>query len=768
MHHPGVHDTILVALSILIASFASYTALDLATRMRRASGWACHAWLGAAALAMGGGIWSMHFVAMLAFSLPGMEVGYDLGLTTASLLLAVAATAVGFEIVGSKSTGALPLLSSGLIVGLGIAGMHYTGMAAMRMPADLQNDHLWVAIAVLIAIGAAVTALWLTFRHTGSLQRLLASIVMGVAVSGMHYAAMQGAVFTPRTGLTRATADASVGQAVLALWVTGTTFLILFLALIAAMFDRHFARITEREAQALRHSEEQFRLLLRSVTDYAIFMLDRDGCVASWNAGAQRFSGYEERDIVGSPLSRFYTADARQAGEPQRALDVALKDGKFEEEGWRVRKNGQPFWASAVIEIIRDDDGEPLGFASVTRDITDRKQAEEALERARAALAETQKMEALGQLTGGMAHDFNDLLMAVLGSLELLRKRLPADPKVERLLDNAMKGAERGVALTQRMLSFARRQDLSPTAVQVPDLVQGMSDLLNQSIGPAISIETRFALELPPVLVDAHQLELALLNLALNARDAMPNGGTITIAAEKEPLSGDGEPLGYVRLTVTDTGEGMAADTLSRAQEPFFTTKGLGKGTGLGLSMVRGLAEQSNGRLVLRSEKGDGTSVELWLPIAEVSWPQVKPGSLAVRPREEIRPLTILVVDDDPLVLENTAAMLEDLGHHVIEARSGNEALELLHGAQTLDLVITDQVMPGMTGTALADRIRSERPELRLLLASGYTDLPLGAGLMMPKLRKPFDLSTLARSIAEVMQDQSPPYNIIQLRSGRD
>jgi PAS domain S-box-containing protein len=524
MPHAGTHDAVLVALSVLIAAAASYTALDLATRMRAASGWSSRAWLITAAIAMGGGVWSMHFVAMLAFSLPGLEVGYDLRLTLFSLALPIAVTGLGFFVVNRPGAGPAALCLSGLVMGLGIAGMHYTGMAAMRMPADLRYDHLWVAVSILVAIGAAVAALWLAFNQTGVRQRLLAVLIMGLAVSGMHYVAMQGAVFSSEAPVDHAHGSASVSQMHLALWVTGTTFLILVLALGAAMFDRHLSQASEREAAALRASEERFRLLLQSVSDYAIFMLDPDGRIANWNTGAERIKGYTANEIIGSHLSRFYTQEDLEAGVPATALETAAREGRFEAEGWRVRKDGSRFWANVVIHAIRSEQGQLVGYAKITRDITERKQAQEALDQAREALAQAQKMEAIGQLTGGVAHDFNNLLMAVLGSLELMGKRLPDDPRLRRLLDNAVQGAQRGAALTQRMLAFARRQELKPEVVDLPDLVRGMTDLLQRSIGPRVRIETRFPLGLPRVMVDAHQCELALLNLTVNARDAMPEG----------------------------------------------------------------------------------------------------------------------------------------------------------------------------------------------------------------------------------------------------
>jgi PAS domain S-box-containing protein len=767
MPHAGTHDSALVALSILIAAAASFTALDLAARMRATAGWPCRAWLAAAALAMGGGIWAMHFVAMLAFSLPGVEVSYDLRLTLLSLMLPIAVTGLGFFVVNRPGAGPIALCLSGLVMGLGIAGMHYTGMAAMRMPADLRYDHLWVAISILIAIGAAVAALWLAFQQTSVRVRLLAAAIMGFAVSGMHYAAMQGSVFSAHAPVDHAHGTASVNQTYLALWVTGTTFLILVLALAAAMFDRHLSQASEHEAAALRASEERFRLLLQGVTDYAIFMLDTEGRIANWNAGAERIKGYTAEEVVGSHFSRFYTPEELQVGVPATALETAAREGRFEAEGWRVRKDGSRFWANVVIDAIRDEQGQLVGYAKVTRDITERKQAQEALEQAREALVQAQKMEAVGHLTGGVAHDFNNLLMAILGSLELLRKRLPDDPKLTRLLDNAVQGAQRGAVLTQRMLAFARRQELKPEIVDLSDLVRGMTDLLQRSIGPLVRIETRFPLGLPRVMVDAHQCELALLNLTVNARDAMPEGGTITIAGrEATETDSVGLPDGrYVCLSVTDTGTGMDAATLARAQEPFFTTKGAGKGTGLGLPMVQGLAAQSHGRFLLRSRQGEGTTAEMWLPMAEASAARKEAPSAVPPPRAPMRSLTVLVVDDDTLVLENTAAMLEDLGHRVIKARSGQEALELVSGTQGLDLVITDQAMPGMTGTQVAERIGVERPGLPVILASGYGEVSVETHRILPRLSKPFDQDTLALAVADALPAIEDAGKVVALRS---
>jgi PAS domain S-box-containing protein len=511
--------------------------------------------------------------------------------------------------------------------------------------------------------------------------------------------------------------------------------------------------------EQLKRSEERFRLLVQGVTDYAIYMLDPEGRITNWNMGAERIKGYLADEVVGEHFSRFYTEEDRAAGLPATALATAAREGRFEREGWRVRKDGARFWANVVIDAIRDAGGNLIGFAKVTRDMSEKKEAERALEQAKEAFFQSQKMEAVGRLTGGVAHDFNNLLMAVLGSLELLRKRMPDDPRLTGLLDNAIQGAQRGASLTKRMLAFARRTELNPQALDVAALVHGMADLLQRSLGPSVHIETRFPLSLPRARADANQLELALLNLAVNARDAMPGGGTIVVGARVERLIEQNDNLApgrYVCLSVTDSGEGMDDATLAHATEPFFTTKGIGKGTGLGLSMVHGMSEQSGGRLVLKSSRGNGTTAEIWLPVAVRQAETAAQLSQAAIPvaEEDTRSLVILAVDDDALVLMNTIAMLEDLGHTVFEAASGKEALDVLRREQGIEVVITDQAMPQMTGTQLADAIRAERRDLPIILATGFAELPADAGRDLLKLDKPFRQEELAQALAAAMQKE--------------
>lgn len=513
--------------------------------------------------------------------------------------------------------------------------------------------------------------------------------------------------------------------------------------------------LTERRAAEaeLRKSQEQFRLLVQGVTDYAIYLLTPEGKVSSWNAGAERIKGYTPDEIIGQHFSKFYTDEDRKAGLPAIALESALKNGRFEKEGIRVRKDGTQFWANVVIDIIRDPDGALIGFAKITRDITERKNAEERLERTREALVQAQKMEAIGHLTGGVAHDFNNLLMAIQGSLELMKRRLPrSEGQMHQFLDNALQGAQRGSALTQRMLAFARRQELKLQTVDVTELINGMTELLHSSLGAGVQIETHFSLGLPKASADANQLELAILNLAMNARDAMPKGGTIVISARERNVKDEPglKPGRYICLAVKDTGTGMDEQTLQHAIEPFYTTKGVGKGTGLGLPMVLGMTEQTGGKLYLKSKPGEGTTVEICLPVAiteDEKKAQAAPAGSPVTPA-----LRIVSVDDDPLVAFNTLAMLEELGHTAFSASSGAEALGLIKEQGDIDLLITDQAMPGMTGADLAEAVRRDWPDLPIIIATGYAELPEGPAQAMPRLAKPFFEQDLADAIGGVVR----------------
>ena len=405
--------------------------------------------------------------------------------------------------------------------------------------------------------------------------------------------------------------------------------------------------------------------------------------------------------------------------------------------------------------------------AELERRVEERTQEREA---ALAQIHQMQKLESLGKLTGGVAHDFNNLLTVVIANLELLRKRVPPDRRIERLIEGAVAGAERGVMLTSRMLAFARRQELKPEAVDLPKLVDGMADLMRHSLGPSIEVATTFGNDLMPIQVDRSQLELAILNLALNARDAMPLGGRLAINGRGEKLRGSNPhelaPGDYVLIEVADAGTGMDETTLKRATEPFFTTKGTGKGTGLGLSMVHGFVVQSGGAIDIRSAIGSGTTVQLWLPATESA--ALDPSETTPRRKGKgKRAYRVLVVDDDPLVSSGTAGMLEDLGHSVLEASSGNAALELLRSEPPFDLVITDHAMPGMSGTELARQLRQTWPTLPVLLVTGYAELPNGENPGLPRLAKPYRQEELGACIVELIENGSIASNVVALDRAR-
>ena len=491
--------------------------------------------------------------------------------------------------------------------------------------------------------------------------------------------------------------------------------------------------ITERHLaqQTLLESERRYRRLVEAVVDYAIFQLDTDGRIVTWNSGAQRIKGYVQSEIIGQHFSAFYTEEDRKAGVPQLALETASKVGKFEAEGWRVRKDGSKFWAAVVIDAIRDEAGKLIGFAKVTRDITERHETQRKLKAAQEQLAVSQKMEAVGQLSGGIAHDFNNLLMIVIGNLETAQHQAmkpPINTRLTRALSNAMRGAQRAAALTGRLLAFSRRQALDPKPMDVNKFLSGASDFLQRSLGEKIQIETVGAAGLWNVEVDHNQLESALVNLAINARDAMPNGGKLTIEGANvfvdenySQQNPELKPGQYVAICVSDTGAGMPADVLNRAFEPFFTTKELGQGTGLGLSQVYGFVKQSGGHIKIYSEVDQGTTVKIYLPrlrgVAANEDAELKQAPLGAEKSE-----TILVVEDDTDVRAYLGDVLRGLDYRVLAAPHAEAALEILRQNNgTIDLLLTDIIMPGWNGRDLAKEAERLRPGMQVLFMTGYS-----------------------------------------------
>jgi PAS domain S-box-containing protein len=534
-----------------------------------------------------------------------------------------------------------------------------------------------------------------------------------------------------------------------------------------------FAKITrdmteQRNTQlAALEAERRFRLLVQGVTDYAIFMLDPEGHVTNWNTGAARIKGYSEAEIVGEHFSRFYTPEDLEVRLPWNALERARREGRYEAEGWRVRKDGSRFWASVVVDAIRTAEGEIIGFAKVTRDLTERREAQLQLEQSREQLFQAQKMEAVGQLTGGLAHDFNNLLTGISGSLELLRTRIAQGRigDLDRYITSAQGATSRAAALTHRLLAFARRQTLDPKPTNANRLIATMEDLVQRTVGPSIKIETVLAIGLWPTLCDPNQLESALLNLCINARDAMPRGGQLTIETanswidERGARDRDMQPGQYIAICVTDTGTGMPPDILARAFDPFFTTKAAGHGTGLGLSMVYGFAKQSGGQVRLYSEIDHGTTVRLYLPRhgAEPEDEDAQP-SLEHAPRAGTGE-TVLIVDDEPTIRLLVTEVLEDLGYSAIEAADSVSALKVLRSDVRIDLLVTDVGLPGgMNGRQMVDAAREDRPGLKVLFITGYAEnaaigrTPLERGMHV--LTKPFPMDRLASRIKAIIADR--------------
>jgi NO-binding membrane sensor protein with MHYT domain/signal transduction histidine kinase/CheY-like chemotaxis protein len=807
----GTHDALLVALSILIAVIASYSALDLSSRVRASRGRVRLMWLYIASVAMGGGIWSMHFVAMLAFKMPGMAVGYDIGPTIASLLLAIVFTGIGFGVM-SRARGSIGwLVLAGVLMGCGVVAMHYVGMAAMHMAATLSYRRLWVALSVLIAIGAATSALWLASRERAVAWRIAAAGAMGLAIAGMHYVGMRAAVFTMDPHIDMATGAASVGQASLAWAVTGLTILILLLVLSAAWVDRRVAEMRRREARTT------LRLQLADVmrdatTDDA---LHRAAAAMGRHFGVSRV-GYGQLDPIEDmfdynicwtdgtvpPLLGRYPARAfglkivaaLNAGETVVVDDLAVAAISDEAETRATASEVDtrailvvPFlragrlrtilylnsrlprhWATEEVrfmEEVAERTRQVIARAEVETQLRDLNGTLEArieertgeLRQAEAALRQSQKMEAIGQLTGGIAHDFNNMLMGITGALEIMKRRI-ADGRVgdlDRFMDAATTSAQRAAGLTARLLAFSRRQSLDSRPVDVNALVRSLEELLGRTMSGQIRVEIATDNAIPPALVDANQLESAILNLAINARDAMPDGGVLRVGTRLAVLDEAVDALPdllragrFVVVEVADSGVGMARAVLDKVFDPFFTTKPIGKGTGLGLSMVYGFARQSNGQIAIESASGEGTAVRLYLPVAETEAAAIEGGG-------EVQPVpvagkgqAVLLVEDDESVRLLVRNALLDLGYDPVEAPDAQRALEILVAGRRFELLVTDVGLPGMNGRQLAEAARQHLPDLPVLFMTGYAE---GAGLRseflgpgMDLMVKPFQLDALA------------------------
>ncbi|RYY02632.1 MAG: PAS domain-containing sensor histidine kinase [Gammaproteobacteria bacterium] len=510
-----------------------------------------------------------------------------------------------------------------------------------------------------------------------------------------------------------------------------------------------FAKVTrditerKRAANVLRESEEQFRLLVQGVTDYAIYMLSPEGIITNWNAGAKRIKGYFDNEVIGTHFSRFYTDEDRQSNRPSQTLNKAAIEGRFESEGWRVRKDGTSFWAHVVVDAIQNDMGELIGFAKVTRDITERREAAAALEKAQLALFQSQKMESMGQITGGVAHDFNNLLNVITNGLAILQSRI-SDSKDLKIIDTMERAAQRGATLIQQLLTFARQQPSNPSPQNLNSVIRSFESILRRANDRRLEFEITLAAKLPDVNIDPGLFESALLNLVVNARDATPEGGNITVQTSvvnlKENeinslLAGD-----YVKVEVRDSGHGIPTELIEKIIEPFFTTKPLGKGTGLGLSQVYGFAKQSCGDLHISSSQGHGTVISLFFPALSNTGDTASSG----RKLEQV-----LIVDDQPDVLDMAIDLIKMLGYEVYGAGSGEEAIRILCDHSDIDILFTDVMMPGMNGVELARHVKRMLPSIKILLASGFTGQAkniddIGDFRLIPK---PYQLADIAKEL---------------------
>ena len=510
-------------------------------------------------------------------------------------------------------------------------------------------------------------------------------------------------------------------------------------------------------------AERQLKLLVEGVTDYAIYMLDADGRVTTWNAGAERIKGYSAQEILGEPFERFFTEEDRAAGVPDRLLSSARATGRYESEGLRLRKDGSRFRAHAVLNALYDKNGKIIGFAKITRDITARVEAEKNLRQVQNQLVQSQKMESLGQLTGGMAHDFNNALAIIVSALQLAERAIDRGDtdRVRKFVADAIESAQNAGELVRRLLAFSRQQPLSPKPLDVNGLVRNMSEILRRTLGEHVKVETVLAGGLWNIKADQNQLENALINLATNSRDAMPQGGSLTIETSNAHLDDHyaaehmNVPAGqYVLLAVSDTGVGMTSEQISKAFEPFFTTKGVGRGTGLGLAQVYGFLQQSGGHARIYSEGGHGTTVKLYFPRFM--------GPLEREPAtsSEAMPLgthdeTVLVVEDQPSVRRLAAQGLRELGYTVLEAEGPEAALAILQGREDVALLFTDVVMPNMDGRRLADEALKLHPMLKVLFTTGFTrNAIIHNGTIDPNtnfIAKPFKLDELARKVREAL-----------------
>ncbi len=898
----AVYDPVFVVLSLIVAMLASYAALDFAGRVRSESGAMRRGWVAGGAVVMGLGIWSMHFVGMLAFHLP-IPIWYDVPLMLLSVLVAIAASALSLVIVTRRRVTAATLVPGGVVMGLAIAGMHYIGMASLRVGARISYSAPVVTASVLIAIVASLVALWLAFHFRsdvtarGRLLKVLSGGVMGVAIAGMHYTAMAAARFHPghamQASSLRIDASGELGAA-----LAGSTLLMIVLALIGAVIDRNVqaraaftSKLAERTA-LLAKSEQQYRMIVDTALD-AVVAMDAEGIIVDWNQQAELLFGWTRLEAIGRRMSetiippryrdaherglrKFFAtgegpllnvrieisalrrdgtefpvelaispakvgagwtfsgfirdlternraAEAVRAGEERyrqlfedipvglyrstpegRLVDVnpamvamlgydnpesllstlashlyvdpadrdrwtaeMTRSGLVRSFDVRMRRlDGAFIWARETTHATRAPDGTIELLEGAIEDISDRIMAEEQLRASEAQLREALKMEAVGQLAGGVAHDFNNLLTVILSYSSLILERIDEGDVNRNDVSEIATAADRAAGLTRQLLAFSRKQVMNPRVVNINTVVGDLENILRRMVGEDVELQLSLGQDIAPIKADPTQLEQVLMNLVLNARDAMPAGGRLLISTYN--ASGEDFPEGAlppgacsslsVVLAVTDTGVGMTDEVQQHAFEPFFTTKEQGRGTGLGLSTVYGIVKQSGGEIITESKIGHGTTFK-------VCFPRLSPEAVtAVEPVKPLDPShgteTILLVEDEAILRALAERVLRRYGYVVLSAAGGTEALEIAATAgASLHGVVTDVVMPGMNGRELAEKLLESRPGLKILFMSGYTDdHVLRRGIFLGEaafLQKPFTPDQLARKLRGLLDERT-------------
>ncbi len=737
-----IHHPLYVLLATIVAILGSWTALDLFLRVKAWVGRPRAAWLTAASVAMGLSLWAMHFIAILGFE-ASAPVRYDPSLTALSLALAIASTGFGFATAGRGRASMSQIVGAGLVMGIGIGVMQYVGLSSLRSSAVFAYRPEQVAIAFVVAVIASTAALAAMRRGGSRNWRLTASVAMGLTIVAMHYAAIISVRLLPGVDGDIATGLGAIG---LAAAVAGGTLFVLFLASVAALFDRRFEAVAAVEA---KRSEAQLRALLEQMP-IGIIVCDAP-------SGELRYVNPEAEHLIGGPGPTGPVWTWNIDGSPQPAesdpLFRAVKLGQRTEAELRTIVRGDGFTTTfeQTAAPVRDADGRIVQGVLTFHDVTAKHHAEE-------ALRQSQRMEGIGQLTGGVAHDFNNLLTAILGSLTLASRRVE-DERARQLIDNALQAARRGARLIEQLMAFSRRQQLETQPVDVNAAITRMSGLFASTLGGTVKVASHLEAVLPAAYADPAQLELALLNLALNARDAMPGGGELTLSTSLASLGQprtDSEPGPgrYVCISVADTGPGMKPEVAARAFEPFYTTKTAGKGSGLGLSQVLGLAKQLGGGVRIDCPEGSGCTVSLYLPVSREPAQETPPRAPGLGAQQAaVAGARVLVVDDDDDVRRFVADLLTESGCTVRTEADGVAGLEALM-AGPVDLMVLDYAMPGMTGAEVARIVREQRPETPLLIMTGYLEHQavldeLGA---QPILQKPFEPAELLSRVASTLR----------------